>query len=300
MKLFQRPARFCALAVVAALTVCTPAPAQSAQTAPARSFLWKVESGSRVLYLVGSVHALTADAYPLNPAFERAFQASDLLVEEIDLSKGDLLTIGPLLLAKGMYQDGRTFDGVVSKETVALVRKRLDNPMVLDLIRGMKPWMVMLMITAMQMQQAGLDVNLGLDKYFFDKAQKAGKAVMGLETAEYQIDRFDTMPENLQEQLLRSTLDDLDAQNRELSSIVTAWQRGDGAALEKTLLGGFKQYPAAYRSLIVERNNNWVPQLEKCLGRAMPCLVVVGAAHLIGPDGLIALMRQKGYKVEQQ
>ena len=300
MRRFLRPARFCALAVIAALTVSSPATAQNARSAPAKSFLWKVESGSGVLYLAGSVHALTADVYPLNPAFERAFEASDMLVEEIDLSQGDLMTLGPLLLAKGMYQDGRTFDSVVSKETMALVTKRLDNPMALELIRTMKPWMVMLMVSALQLQQAGLDINLGLDKYFFDKAQKAGNAIAGLETAEYQIDRFDKMPENLQEQLLRSTLDDLDAQGKELTAIITAWQGGDAASLEQTLLSGFKQYPAAYQSLIVERNHNWMPQMEKCLARAKPCLVVVGAAHLVGPDGLLALLRQKGHKVEQQ
>jgi uncharacterized protein YbaP (TraB family) len=300
MRHLRRSARFCALAVAAALIVPSLAPAQTSRSGPAKSFLWRVESGARVLYLAGSVHALTADVYPLNPAFERAFEASDMLVEEIDLSQGDLLTLGPMLLAKGMYQDGRTFDSVVSKETMALVTRRLDNMMALELVRTMKPWMVMLMLSALQVQQAGLDINLGLDKYFFDKAQKAGKPVVGLETAEYQIDRFDKMPEDLQEQLLRSTLDELDAQGKELAAIVTAWQRGDAPSLEKTLLGGFKQYPAAYQSLIVERNNNWMPQIDKCMERAKPCLVVVGAAHLVGPDGLLALLQRKGYKVEQQ
>src|SRR5688500_3712848 len=162
----RRIARYCAVALVASVAVCAAAAAQTAAQRPAKSFLWKIESGSRVLYLAGSVHALTADVYPLNPAFEGAFAAADMLVEEIDLSQGDLLTLGPMLLAKGMYQDGRTFDSAVSKETLALVLKRLDSPMAQQLIRGMKPWMVMLMLTAMQVQQAGLDVNLGLDKYF--------------------------------------------------------------------------------------------------------------------------------------
>ena len=296
----RRIARYCAVALVATVGVCATAVAQTTQQRPAKSFLWKIESGSRVLYLAGSVHALTADVYPLNPAFEGAFADADMLVEEIDLSQGDLLTLGPMLLAKGMYQDGRTFDSAVSKETLALVLKRLDSPMAQQLIRGMKPWMVMLMLTAMQVQQAGLDVNLGLDKYFFDKAQAARKTVVGLETAESQIDRFDRMPEALQEQLLRGTLEDLDAQSTELATIVAAWQRGDALSLERTLLGGFKEYPVAYQSLIVERNNNWMPQLEMCLARPTPCLVVVGAAHLIGSDGLLALLQKRGYRVEQQ
>lgn len=292
-----RAVRLCAIAVVVTAVTGTLA---AQQTGQARSFLWKVGSGTKVMYLAGSVHALTADVYPLNPAFERAFEASDVLVEEIDLGEGDLLALAPLLMARGMYQDGRTFDQAVSKETVALVTKRLDSPLALELIRTMKPWMVMMTITALQVQQAGLNVSLGLDKYFFDKAKGAGKSIVGLETAASQIDRFDTMPEPLQEQMLRSSLEDLDAQSRELKAIVTAWQRGDAAQLERTLLAGFKQYPAAYNSLIVERNNNWMPQLEECLARSTPCLVVVGAAHLVGPDGLLALLRRKGYQLEQQ
>jgi len=149
-------------------------------------------------------------------------------------------------------------------------------------------------------QQAGFEASLGLDKYFFDKAVTAGKELIVLETAESQIDRFDTMPEALQEQMLRGTLADLDAQNRDLKAIVSAWQRGDIGALEKTLLAGFAESPAAYASLLVERNRNWMPQIEACLTRTTPCLVVVGAAHLVGPDGLIALLRAKGYRVEQQ
>ena len=156
------------------------------------------------------------------------------------------------------------------------------------------------MLSALQVQQAGLNPELGLDKYFFDKATAAGKMVIGLETAESQLDRFDTMPESLQEQMLRSALEEINVQNKELASTVAAWRSGDAATLERSLLPGLKKYPAAYQSLIVERNNNWMPQLEKCLARTAPCLVVVGAAHLIGPDGLLALLQRKGYRVEQQ
>ena len=147
--------------------------------------------------------------------------------------------------------------------------------------------------------KAGLDPSLGLDQHFYDRATAAGKSVIGLETAESQIDRFDTMPESLQEQMLRSTLDEIDAENKEIAATVAAWRRGDAPSIERDVLLGLKKYPAAYQSLIVERNNNWMPQLEKCLARTTPCMVVVGAAHVVGPDGLLALLRRKGYRVEQ-
>jgi uncharacterized protein YbaP (TraB family) len=106
--------------------------------------------------------------------------------------------------------------------------------------------------------------------------------VIGLETAEFQIDRFDKMPDAMQEQMLRSTLTEIDAQGDELKTMIAAWQRGDVTALEKSVRGSFAAYPAAYTSLIAERNRNWIPQLQTCLTRTTPCFVVVGAAHMVG------------------
>jgi uncharacterized protein len=283
------------------LAAITAASALSAQRPSGKSFLWKVHSGSKLVYLAGSVHALSADVYPLSPAFEQAFSASGTLVEEIDLGDAEMLTAAPAILAKGMYLDGRRFDSVVSKETAALVNARLkDSGLPVEMFQAMKPWMVMLTVAALDVQKAGLDPALGLDKHFYDRAKAAGKGIIGLETAESQIDRLDAMSSDLQEQLLRSSLSEAETTRNSLKTIVSAWRRGDSASLEKTLLTDFKQYPAAYHSLIVERNQNWIPQIDTCLSRPQPCLVVVGAAHLVGPDGLLAMLQRKGYKIEQQ
>jgi uncharacterized protein YbaP (TraB family) len=291
---------------LASITLCLAAAAAVAATAqtassPGKSFLWKVQSGSKLLYLAGSVHALSADVYPLSPAYERAFAASGTLVEEIDLAEAESLAMAPAILAKGMYLDGRRFDSSVSKETATLVAARLkESGLPVEMFQVMKPWMVMLTIAALEAQKAGLDPNLGLDKHFYDRAKAAGKTIVGLETAESQIDRLDKMSDPLQEQLLRSSLSEAETARNSLKSIVAAWRRGDSAELEKTLLSDFTEYPAAYQSLIVERNQNWIPQIDACLGRPQPCLVVVGAAHLVGPDGLLILLQRKGYKLEQQ
>ena len=292
--------RLPAIAVVIA-TVCSTAASAQTTADAGKSFLWKVHAGSKVLYLAGSVHALGADAYPLSAAYENAFTAAGTLVEEINLAEAEQLAAAPMLLAKGLYTDGRTFDGAVAKDTATLVATRFkDMGIPPEMIRTMKPWMVMLMITAFEAQKAGLDTALGLDKYFFDKARAAGKPVLALETAESQIDRFDKMPEPLQEQMLRSTLTELEVQRNSIAAMIGAWRRGDAATLEKMALSSFDGYRGAYTSLIVERNNNWVPQIEACLAKPTPCLVVVGAAHLVGPDGLLTLLTKKGYRIEQQ
>jgi uncharacterized protein YbaP (TraB family) len=108
------------------------------------------------------------------------------------------------------------------------------------------------------------------------------------------------MPEATQEEMLRSDLTEMDSENKSLHELLTAWQGGDAAAIEKMLLGSFANNQAAYTSLILERNRNWMPQLENCLRRSSPCFVIVGAAHLVGPQGLLAMLQQKGYKIEQQ
>jgi len=293
-----RTTRLLIVALCTSALVCTTS---SAQPTSGKHFLWTVRSGANMLYLAGSVHALGKDVYPLPAAFEKAFDASSTLVEEINLGEVESLSAAPMLLAKGMYGDGRTFDSAVSKETAALVTEKFKQTgLPIEMFRPMKPWMVMLMLTALEAQKMGLDAALGLDKYFYDKANAAKKPVIGLETAEFQIDRFDKMSDKLQEQMLLSTLNEFDAQGSELKGMIAAWQRGDTAALEKTVLSSFKEYPEAYTSLIVDRNRAWIPQLEKCLSRPMPCFVVVGAAHMVGPDGLLNLLKVKGYKIEQQ
>ena len=293
------PSRVVAAVLAVVVSVAAPVAAQNGRSG-GRNFLWKVQNARGVVYLAGSVHALSPDIYPLNPAFQRAFDASGTLMEEIDLGDAGQLTSSLMLLGKGVYQDGRTFDQMVSKETAALVADRLKDTVPFEMLKPMKVWMVDLMLEAVSAQKEGLDPNLGLDKYFFDKAAAAGKPVVGLETAESQVDRLDRMPAAQQEQMLLSTLKDLDTQKNSVREIVTEWQRGDATALEKTLLAGFRDYPAAYTSLVVERNRNWLPQIEACFGKPMPCFVVVGAAHLVGPDGLLAMLQKKGYRVDQQ
>ena len=194
----------------------------------------------------------------------------------------------------------RRFDSIVSKETEALVAARLkDSGLPVEMFQVMKPWMVMLTIAALDAQKAGLDPNLGLDKHFYDRARKEGKQVQGLETAEYQVSRFDGLSMDQQERLLASTLTELDTEMGNVAKIAQAWKQGDAPTIEQIVLQDLKQEPQMYERLLVERNRNWLPKLEALFSRPGRAFVVVGAAHLVGPDGLIALLKAKGYQVEQ-
>ena len=100
--------------------------------------------------------------------------------------------------------------------------------------------------------------------------------------------------------MLKATMEDLDTQVGGVNDMVQAWRSGDIGTMEKLTLTAFVQSPELYERLLSERNQNWIPHVERCLTDNAGCFIVVGAAHLVGKDGLPALLAKKGYKVTQQ
>lgn len=269
---------------------------------PPRHFLWTVRGeGPSVAYLLGSLHVLTPDFYPLPERIEQAFTASGTLVEEVDLTEMESPDALMVAMRKAIFTDGRTLEQVISPELYARVaEKAAPAGLPMAALTRMKPWMVAVSLTAPAMKQAGLDPALGVDRHFFNRARAAGTPIEGLETLAYQLDRFDTLPMPLQAGMLEAAMDDLETQIAEVRVIADAWARGDVPTVERLLLAAFKNAPEINERLLVERNRNWVPKVDDCLTRAEPCFIVVGAAHLVGPDSLVALLRAKGYEVVQQ
>ena len=270
--------------------------------APAKNFLWKVEApNGAAAYLLGSLHVLTADSYPLPAAIDKAFEESKTLVEEIDLDEmsDPMAMMGAL--SKAMLTNGQTLDQIVAPATYAEVKKRAAGTgMPMLALDRMKPWLVAVTLMAPTLEAAGFKPEFGVDRHYFDRAKTKGLKRQALETIAYQLDRFDSMPMPVQEALLKATIEDLDTQVSGVKEMVRAWANGDLATVEKLTLTSFKDSPDLYRALLVERNENWVPHVQKCLSDNAGCFIVVGAAHLVGSDGLPALLAKKGLKVTQQ
>lgn len=285
------------LAALIALALCG-----SAGGAQRKHFLWKVEGpNASVAYLLGSLHVLTPEYYPLADEINQAFAASKTLVEELDLDEMNDPAQMMAALGKAMLTDGRTLDQIVAPSTFAEVTKRAERaglPMVA--LQRMKPWLVAITLMGPTLQAAGFTAELGVDKHFFDRAKQAGLKRQALETLAYQIDRFDQLSPKLQEDMLVSGMKDLDTQVGNVQEMARQWAAGDVPTLEKELLASFEGSRELYDRLLVERNRNWVPHVETCLQQNAGCFIVVGAAHLVGPDGLPALLEKKGYKVTQR
>jgi len=281
-------------------TLATAAVLLVAVAAQAKSFAWKVTGKSGVVYLVGSVHLLSNDFYPLQPALEAAYKDSDLLVEEVDMAELTDPSAQLALLGKAMLPSATPLDKVISAETYAMLAKRAESlGLPLEPFKMLKPWMVALTLVQMEWQQAGFDPQLGLDKHFYDQAKADGKATQGLETAEYQISRLDGLTMDQQERLLAESLKELDDEKANMAKLVGAWRSGDSATVEKIVLADLKTEPVLYQRLLVERNRNWLPKIEALFARPGRAFVVVGAAHLVGPDGLLQMLKARGCTVQQ-
>jgi uncharacterized protein YbaP (TraB family) len=269
-------------------------------SAQEKSLLWRIRSGPNAVYVLGSIHFLKKENYPLKKDIEEAFEDSKKLVLEIDLQTTDRQKTEQVTMQKAINRDGTTLQQNVSAETYSLAEKKA-RELGIDLrpLNPLKTWFVALTLSAVKLQKLGFDPTYGVDRYLAERARSSAKPMAGLETLEYQLGIFDQLSPRDQELMLRETLEEMDLLEKSADRVVQAWFKGDASLLEESLLAGMRQYPELYRKLIVERNRRWLPQIEQMIKEGGNTLVVVGAAHLVGKDGVIELLKQRGYTVEQ-
>ena len=265
-----------------------------------KTFLWRAQSDNGTVYLLGSIHMLKREDMVLKPVIDETFNKAKRVVFEIDLLNESPEKTQKLILQKGVNLDGKLLQQKVSRETFQWATVWA-NELGIDIKRltPLKPWLAGLTMTILSLQKFGFDPNAGVDRQLAQRAKLANKPVSGLESLESQFEMLDGLPADLQEMMLRQSLRDIELVNKVLDDMVRAWRDGDVGAAEKLFLQSIREFPALEEKLLSERNRNWLPQIEKILQQGEATLVVVGAAHLVGKNGVIELLKGRGYKVEQ-
>jgi uncharacterized protein YbaP (TraB family) len=289
-----------ALLVTFSLSLCFIVNVGTSQETDSKNTLWQVSSGENSVYLLGSLHLLKRENYPLNEAIERAFNDSQTLVLEVDMKSMTDPKTQQMTLSRGMLPQGDSLDKQISKETYELAREKTQE-LGLDIsaFKQFKPWFFAMTLTVVKLQTLGFNPQDGLDMYLFSRAKEAGKLILGLETFKQQLEMLDTLSTVNQDKLLSQTFKDLDILENKMDIILKAWSTGDIKVLESTMLKSFKEYPVLFEKLIIERNKNWMKKIESFLKNKKNYMVVVGAAHLAGEQGIVELLKKKGYPVEQ-
>lgn len=261
--------------------------------------LWEVDDGR--LYLLGSMHLMKAEHYPLKAPIERAFARADIVVFETDLDKLEAPRSQTLLMQQALLPAGKSLKGRLDPETYALLRRKAaDLGVDIALYDRYAPWFVSTTLSALKMMQLGYAPDHGVDRHLYSRAKQEGKQVRGLETAAEQVALLTGLSTADDSLLLKQTIDEMDSLSSELDAITGAWLTGDTTTLDRLILKSFRAYPVVYERFITRRNRAWLQEIEPLTRHKKPVLVVVGTAHLVGEDGLVRLLSENGHRLVQQ
>jgi uncharacterized protein YbaP (TraB family) len=169
-----------------------------------------------------------------------------------------------------------------------------------SMFNRMKPWMAALTLTSLELTKHGYLATAGLDSHFSQRAEEAGKQRQALETAEFQVSLFADLDAEQSLAFFSYTLTDLEVMIPEMEKMYRDWRSGNVEGMELWLLEGFDEFPEVFNKMVIDRNRAWVPTIVELLEGDRNAMVVVGSMHLVGEEGVVALLRQKGFSVIQQ
>ncbi|TXH05509.1 MAG: TraB/GumN family protein [Nevskiaceae bacterium] len=260
-------------------------------------FLYDIQGPKAHHYLLGSVHLLPASAQPLPAALDAAYDKATAVIFESDLAtladpKTQMAMLNAAVAAQGLQ-------AAVGKDTWERLQKRaksLDLPLD-QTCAPYKAWFCAMTLEVFGFEREGFDADHGLDQTYFDRALEDGKAIHWLEEPQAHLALFTQMPDKLGERFLIATLDEEAEAGQNPKALLRMWRENDNTELERLTREMKQRHPAIYARLLADRSRAWLPRLDQVLAADSPQLIIVGAAHLVGPDGLLALLRAKGYDV---
>jgi uncharacterized protein YbaP (TraB family) len=265
-----------------------------------KATLWKVRGDHNSVYLLGSIHVLSKQAYPLKPALERAFDDADHVVFEIDLTRFDQKSFSKEFSRTAYYPPGQSLSSKLTPETIELLNRVLPSyGLSLKRVEHLRPWYLAEALSSRTLESAGFTNRFGVDLYFYRKAKAAGKPVLGLETLRDQAEIFDRFNDRQNEQYLLSTISGLPEYAEMIRRLVNAWKDGDVRLLDRLLNQDKQADPITHETLFSRRNSKWVPEIERFAQASGNYLIIVGAGHLVGDDGVVAQLRRAGFSVQQ-
>ncbi len=300
---FQR-IRHCQIRLLALLLILlfpTLAFAQVVGNGYNNSLIYKIQGKQNTVYLLGSIHVLAEEYYPLTRAFSYAYYDSSKVVFEIDPEVLFSTAIPRKFENMIKLPSGKTLKHVLSPKTYRLLKTRCEKMKVpWDKIHHYKPWVMYLLLGVPFDSSIEFRADLGIENHFYRMAKDAGKETGGLESIQDQLNVFDKLSWKEQDQLLFDLISIRNSKDHQKAflKLVKDWHKGNLQGLED-MVEAQKKYPKFYKAILVDRNRNWIPQIEAFLTGEKNILVVVGAAHLAGEDGLITLLNEKGYTLER-
>jgi uncharacterized protein YbaP (TraB family) len=269
----------------------------------AGTLFWKATSTTGTVYLLGSVHMATPEPYPLPEPIEQAFAGADFLAVEANVlaAAGEPAALMRTIQEQGYNPDGTTLRDVLPRAVYAAFTDACAeygiDPVSFE---PMKPWLAAVNFEQTVLMRSGYDPGSGIDMHFLTAAS-GHKDILELESVDFQFGLFADLDRDLQAELLRQTLAESRQIKEDTARLLEYWRQGDGEKLAAYATASFDRTDPGsallYRRLITDRNRTIAAKIEGYLRTPQTYFVVVGAGHLLGPDGIVELLRKKGFRL---
>jgi uncharacterized protein YbaP (TraB family) len=310
-RLLRSNAGLSARLAASALLVCGAAGAATAQTdyaaIEATPALWSISDADSTVYLFGTVHILPPELNWRTDAIEAALDGSERVYFEADVLSPQAQAEAQALIPQlGQNAAGVTLSSLISdtaKDHVAVIAGRIGAPpeAFMAQMDPLQPWLASVSMAVLQMRAGGYDPAAGVEAALHAQAQATGKAFGYFETVEEQLRFLADAPIEIQVADFEIGVEQMVEEPEMLTELVQAWAAGDTDYIDRVFNDDMRDVsPQLYDRLIVQRNRNWIPQIEAALAGADDVFVAVGAGHMPGSEGVIALLEAQGYTVERQ
>ena len=275
---------------------------QQASKVSGKHFFWQANAGKGTLYLLGSIHFGTPEMYPLPRVMTTSFKRADTLVVEADVLNIDPMQMAQLVSGKAMYMDGSSLRQHLSPQTwqhLEQVAGSLGMPV--EMMNLQKPWFASMTLTALALNKLGFSEDKGIDMHFLTQA-KGKKKVIELEGMEWQLSLFDRLTNEEQVLMLEETLREIEHGKDFFDKMLQYWRSGDGDGIQSLFDEGMMAAEGGERLnklIMTDRNRSMADKLHRLAQQGGVYFVVVGAGHLPGKQGIVSLLKQRGYQITQ-
>jgi uncharacterized protein YbaP (TraB family) len=290
--------------VLAATATCAlawaiPAAAQTTPTEPPAvtvkdvdPALWVVKDEDTTVYLFGSVHLLKPGLGWFDDGVKTAFDSSDQLV--LELVEPPAAEVQALFGKFAMDQQGKTLRSKMNDADRAVYEAAMGKLGIpAPAFDPLEPWAAGITLSVVAMQKSGFDPNSGVEKQLTAAAKVSNKPIAGLETMEFQLSLFDTLPEAEQITFLVETAKLIDEVASTTDKMVDMWASAETESLGQLMNEGLTSR-TLYDALLTKRNANWAKWISARMAKPGVTFIAVGAGHLAGPTSVQNLLPAYG------
>jgi uncharacterized protein YbaP (TraB family) len=261
-------------------------------------FIWRFQAGASTVFLAGSIHVMKASLFPLPTQFEAAFQRADRLVIEVNTDAVEPAMLREKFLEYAVLPNGQSLGTALTPSTLASVSAHLQaQSMTLASVASLKPAMLATQLAVARLSALGYLPEFGLERHFMDAA--GARPILELETIDQQLAVLTSPPMPVQDEMLAETIDQMDAIEPIISAMIVAWLAGDEREFRRLFdleSGDSLEVQAFMRRLLEDRNVGMADKIASYLQMPGTTFVLVGAAHLTGLEGIVALLEARGLK----